>query len=175
MQYFVRLAKVRRNYTTAIRELSWRSYARVRGWFDYEAESLPWFWPFRRWAYHTYYDFIHRKDVIPHLPTLRVATLRHVDPHTRVNWTYSRELYDHEPATHAKTIDLFSLEQKWGKKIILTGWVGKRVYPGDWPDHLNWDDYADLHEEGQHNSRSDDLPGWEHFEYSKMIMIRKGR
>jgi hypothetical protein len=87
-------------------------------------------------------------------------------------WSYSRELREDEPLTHAKTIDLFKLEQKWEKQIFLTGWFGSRVVLSSWPEHL--EDYSLSGEEGKRNSRPDDLLGWEHIEYAKVVIIKKG-
>ncbi len=161
MNYLLRLAKSRPNYFTALRELTWRSFARAKGWLDYDEYGLPWHWGITRFIYHTYYRFKHRKDVIPSLPRIRTSTLRYADEHGKGMWSYSRELSPDEPPSHARTIDLFALEQKWGKKIILVGWIGKRVSPASWPEHLEWDDYVVASEDGKLNSHADELPGWE--------------
>jgi hypothetical protein len=172
MNYFLRLVRTRHDYAAACRELAWRSYAHLRGWLDYE-NSLPWHWVASRWLYHKYYKFVHRKDEPLFLLPAPCSIIRYYDG--KVMWSYSRELREDEPRDHAKTIDLFTLEKKWEKKAVLVGWIGSRVAPSTWPSHLKYEDYVVPNEEGKLNSRPTDLPGWEHIEYSKMILIRKGK
>jgi hypothetical protein len=177
MNYFERLSLTRYSYISAVRELAWRSCARIRGWLEY-GNSLPWHWGVSRWVWFRLYNFKHGKEVTPTFPKsppLSILSSSGGDGDWGVNAVvnYTRELRDGEPLSHAQRVNLFALEKAWGKKIIVGRWMLGKLYSPDEPHYISYGDYVAEGEKGRMNTHPDELLGWEHIEYAKVIFVWK--